>query len=261
MEKPNFERIADLLVSRNNNESISKAKEDLIKIYLDKWEWITDERLYYPEYPELGKLISEYNIPENLLPDFRFIADRFLGTKGAEYSHSIMERNLKKNYELIQALKFIIDEKKGYKIEFKSNGNLKTKLVRIENQSLIHIIEKSLFDYFKENEEDYSEEETEKSGLEPFLNLKFEEEKGKQRKGRKRSCNNIGKLAYYLQKYLQEFTEIKCKEEAGYSNEQAKFIFKFLEIFGLNNKIKGYSNIEDNIAYHLTQYKKSIENL
>lgn len=258
MEKPNLERIADLLVRKQSYDSVSEAKNELLKIYLDEWKGISEERFYYPEFPELEKLISEYNIPENLIPDFRFIGSRFLHTKGDEYSHSIMQRNCIKNYEMIQALKFIIDEKKGYKIELKSKGDLKTKSVRIENQTLIHIFEKSLFDYLKEYE-DISEEETEESGLITFVNLKFEEEKRKQRKGRKRGSNTIGKLAYYLQKYLQENTEIKYKEESGYSKEQLRFIFEFLNIYGLNKKVKGNPNTEDNIAHYLNQYKKSIE--
>lgn len=57
--------------------------------------------------------------------------------------------------------------------------------------------------------------------------------------------------------YLQSFTSLKAEKGTYYSNEQARFIFEFLEIHGMIDP-KLFSRKEDTISGYLKAYQKEI---
>jgi hypothetical protein len=92
-----------------------------------------------------------------------------------------------------------------------------------------------------------------------YIDYRLHIEKGKtSKRGRKIESYAIYTIVYFLRNYLQENTEIKAEAGAEYSNKQARFIFSFLEIHGLIDKLieKKVTGEEDIILHYLRSYKK-----
>lgn len=260
-QKPNLERIAEIIApewASDNPEALASVIESWVNKLQKEWENIEKGKISYPDNPLLEEMLNEYHL-ELLLPDFRFLG--FMFNKWISYninfkSFSVQMKGF--SLELIQALKLFHDFPKGITINLIRKQKIQAS---IQNHKLIEIIIQFLFEYFKEHDfylekgKPYPEEITDWGA---YIQKRFTEEKARiSQKGRKKGNYQIKRITFFLWKYLQEYTEIKGEAGAGYSNEQARFIFSFLEIHGLIENPDLITRKEDIIAYYLKAYKQS----
>lgn len=234
-------------------------KSDLVKY----WE---KGKISYPENPQLEDLLKmeDYHL-EAFLPDFRFMG--FIFSDWIKHEKQGKEIKKKLLFEELKALKFLFENKD---IEIKIKSLKKKEGISIKNPVLIDVINESLANFFMKHDELYkfdkyfnkinpSYPNFDIDSWGEYIASRFSKEKASQ-KGREIESIAIYKIVYLLQKYLQVFTEIKAKDGAGYSNQQGRFIFSFLEIHGLiDNLIEKQtetSSKETIILYYLQSYRK-----
>jgi len=260
-QKPNFERFAYLILpdwASAVPKSAPSIFESWINNYQNEWENIEKGKISYPENPLLEELLQEYHM-EAFLPDFRYLGFTFLKWKNAENNFFSRKKELKGfHFELIQALHFL---KQNNQVEIKIQSKVANGGITIQNPELINIIRQGIFDYFKENDlmlfvgKPYPENIAD---FGEYIEQRFQEEKANtSQKGRKRGSYQIKRIIFHLWKYLQEYTEIKAEAGAEYSREQARFIFRFLEIHGMIENPDLIARKEDVISYYLKTYKQS----
>lgn len=258
-QKPNLERIAELILPEW--ASLNKSGFSLPHHIIQKnWENIEKGKISYPDNPHLEDLLkqNEYHL-EALLPDFKFLGYYFSKwfVAGNTLFSMVTNQIPKFEFELIQALHYL-HENKQVEIQIKS---LKKKGgILIQNPDIIQIISGSLFEYFKENDISFEmgKNPEDISDWGAYIKERFAEEKSRtSKRGRKKGIYQIKRITFFLWKYLQEYTDIKAEAGAGYSNEQARFIFSFLEIYGLIENPDLLTRKEDIIAYYLKSYKQS----
>jgi len=260
-QRPNFERIAYLTIPDwvlIAPENLPFVLESFKNSYLKEWENIEKGKISYPDNSLLEELLKEYHL-EAFLPDFRFLGFSFIKWVNAENKHFGRKKVLKDfHFELIQALHYFSENKE---VEIKIQSKVKTGGITIQNPDLINTIQQGIFDYFKENDlmlfvgEPYPED-IENWG--EYIEQRYQEEKAHaSQKGRKKGSYQIKRITFHLWKYLQDFTEIKAEVGAEYSREQTRFIFRFLEIYGLIENPDLIARKEDTISYYLKAFKQS----
>lgn len=286
MERPNFNKIAWIL-DYFTDEEYEKADycfndiddidsntiyqwNDKIQELIISWADISEGRIDYPEYPELKTLLKTYDL-EDILPDFRFLAFIFL-----DWHTSInkpkerIEKHEKIIYELLQALIFFYKEKENFVIKIDTMNAIKVKPILIKSPELIDIIKQSLFNHLQYNDfkfvklqnylfpKTFDEKTDNKTNWGEYFERRLHQYKRKYfSKGRPKRDNEIKKMVLTIQSYLESFTQLKAKAEATYSNDQARFIFRFLEIFDLVKKPSLGSDEADFIANNYLNKKIS----
>lgn len=276
MEKPNFTRLANVFEKEYEKIVFEHEKdEDPIKLRIRKlertWNRIiesqgsndTVDKFYkYPEIIELKDLCEDYKIGY-LYADLRFIGYEFnfkLETS-LEFDHNrgdIPQKHTDE-IELLSVLKAF----KKYNNQISVNLIRKQKVIgSIQNKELINIIESSIFEYFKKNDLDV------RLGIHPIENEDFwigylenrisleKIELKKFTSFEKYKSSVVKHCVFILWVYLSNFTKLKPQEGLEYSNEQGRFIFRFLEIFDFINKDKQISKKEDVVGYYLRSYQK-----
>lgn len=249
--KPDFERIFQIM---NINQYPLKFFFD------DRWELIKKGEIPYlvKDFPYLKPLIEEYSF-EAYYNDLLFYANEILLIEyGWLHISKSLDKSEGKEDELLDALKFFYEcDLKKLQINIKKNLG-RTIAVSIHNQILLQIIRKALLDYFIKTDKYIEQEYIKPEDIDDwgkyidFVIL----EKGRhgKKKGRKKKYYFLGLYIDYLQKYLQEYTELKAEEGKLISNSQASFIYKYLNIFGLIQD--ELSCEEDNVRLIFSKYKR-----
>lgn len=260
-QKPNFERIAGVVISEwasKNPEAHDSVIDSWIEKLQKEWGNIEKGKISYPDNPLLEDMLKENHL-EAFLPDFRFMG--YLFSHWFEAIKNFQPNQFKNriqsfSFELIHALHYFLENNQ---VEIQIKSLKKKGGISIQNPDLIQIIQESLFEYFKENSylhsAGYNSEEISDWGehiQESFKEIKAQVSK----KGRKQGNYQIKRIAFFLWKYLQNNTEIRAEAGAESSREQARFIFRFLEIYGMIEN-PDFSRKEDIISYYLKEYKKS----
>lgn len=262
-QKPNFERIAEIIIQEWAS-SKKEVHDSVINTWVEKfqkdWEKIEKGKISYPLNPHLEELLKEYHL-KDFLPDFRYMGFMFPNwVKFPEEMKKIQIQRKGFPMELLQVLKLFHDSPSGITINFIRKQKIQAK---IQNAELVKVINSLLFEYWKENDFPFQVGKIYPEDISDwgkYFNSRLSEEKAKtSKKGRKTGNIQFKRIIYCLWKYLQEYTRIKAEEGAGYSNEQARFISKFLEIHGLIENADLQSRKEDNIAHYLKAYKKRID--
>ena len=278
MEKPNLERIAEVFETELRKHVFKEDLNDTYNARLKQLETIWgqivyyqntngDEEFlsnyyYYPEIESLENLCKEYGL-SSFYPDLRFIAFQLTRKTFVIDLHKNQKEDVllfhRTNVELLSILSILDKYKKGITLKITRNQQ---KQSVTQNQDIINVINESLKDYFKKlNPITYVG-----SGEPPFKNWSEYIEYFTQNE--KRQLNEfqtyekgkaflVKNAVFNLWTYLQSYTTLKAKEGSEYSNEQAEFIFSFLEKIGIIDKSKyTTSKKADNIGYYLKTYKK-----
>lgn len=259
-QKPNLERIAELLVPEwaSDKDGIPDSVIDSWNEKLQKeWEKIEKGKISYPDNPFLEGLLKEYHL-ESMLPDFRFLGYWLpVWNEAGKVFQQLPNRIVSFAFELIQALHYM---QENNQVEIKINSLQEKGGITIQSPDLIGIIQEKLFEYFKEHHflhpSGHNPENISDWGehiKEAFKVVKTKVSK----RGRKQGNFQVKRISFTVWKYLQEFTEIKAEAGAGYSREQARFIFRFLEIHGMIENPDLIARKEDVISYYLKTYKQS----
>lgn len=275
MEKPDFNRISWVLDYFTEKElekvdfcfndiediayqNMAEWNDQIIDLMI-QWDKIAEEKNPNPQYSLLEILLSENHMTD-LLSDFKLLAYIFTEwMEGKEDNESI--RNKKnKEFELLNSLKILLTEKDiTLKILRKHNSN-----DQIKSPELIEVIKQSLIEYFKKNDNEYKFMYLNEFLFRGLIEIpKFDETDSEnyfesriqkyKRQNIKRGAvvkhsDTINKMVQKLHLYLESFTRLKAKPNSVYSNEQVRFIFRFLEIFNLIEKPSKGSNEADYIA-------------
>lgn len=246
--KPDFERIAFAL---DLNASASH-------VFIDKyWHGISQGEIPYnlKDNESFMALLKEHSL-QVYYNDLLFLAFQFLRRNNTSIKFEEQRERfsgLKK--ELLNSLKFLYDYDKSIKIVIKhKTENLSAS---VNNKQLIFIIRKALTEYFMMNDiafkGGFSKEENIKDwGY--YLGLVIAEKNLYSKKGRPKKHIFTGNYIDALQKYLQEFTELKAEEVTSISRSQASFIYKFLNLFGLIPDNLSWE--EDNIRHILDRFRE-----
>jgi hypothetical protein len=259
--KPDFEKIACAL---NFDESIKK------QLSLT-WESMEKGEIPYEvkDNINLKALLEEFNL-ESFYNDFLFLAYYIKGINAPQEDiREKLELISKKNDELVFALKILLAYKENaLKIDIKhKKENISTS---ITSNKLIQVIKESLLEYFSktplffqqgiaemgEKRESQDWKEYWKEYIDFIIS---EKQKVASKKGRKKQIPLMPIYIIELQRYLQEYTEIKAEEGISISRRQSLFIFKFLSLIGIIQYDKLYWK-EDNIRLILTKFRKEIKN-
>jgi hypothetical protein len=263
MERPNLKRIAKVFGYYIDEELIDFKSEtfeewnpDINEIAFTS-KMISEGRISYPVNPSIEDLIKKYKL-EAMLPDFSLMGLYF--AKWKDFDQDVNKIAVKRkglNIELLQTLKLLYDYKNGLSFNIIRKQKVHAS---IQNSILIEAISQSLFEFFKEHDFNLSTGNPWPKDIQDwgeYFDSRINEQKIQtSKKGRKRGNYSVKKIIFYLWKYLQEYTEFKAEAGAGYSQEQARFIFCFLEISGLIENPKLITNQEDFIGYHLKDYRK-----
>lgn len=164
--------------------------------------------------------------------------------------------------ELLQALKFLFDnELTDIRIEFKHKK--KNLSVSINNVARIYSIRKVLIDLYIEDDIYFKQGWAEPDNIRywgKYIDFIINKDSVHEpKKGRKTKHHSTGLLISFLQRYLQEYTEIKAEEGIVLSRSQATFISKFLKL--LNFLKDDYAWEEDNMRHILVKFlSRSKEN-
>ncbi len=258
-QKPNLERIAEALSidwEELDNIPLDSAKSWIIQKELEKVE---KGKISYPDNPILEELLKEYHL-ESMLPDFRYLGYYF------SYWYKISElfnpNQLTSRinifaFEILQALHYL---QENNQVEIRINSLQEKGGITIQSPDLIGIIQEKLFEYFKEHHflhpSGYNPENISDWGehiKEAFKVVKTKVSK----RGRKQGNFQVKRISFTVWKYLQNYTEIKAEAGAGYSREQVRFIFRFLEIHGMIENPDLITRKEDVISYYLKTYNQS----
>lgn len=284
MEKPNLERIAevfklDLVKHAFKEDTGDTFSADVthfetiwrriieyneVKEEVDESEAFVARHYYYPEVESLRSLCKEYNVISSY-PDLRFLAFK-LGRKLFTLNLHKHQRQgtftfHENNIELLSALSVLNKHKNGISIKLFRNQK---DCGHLRNPEVVKVVFSALMEYFLKNNPilyvgSGNEEPPFKDRTE-FIDFKLKEESAsiKEFKGYEKDKAFLTKNAVFnLWTYLQKYTPIKANEGSEYSNEQARFIFSFLEMFGFIDKEKNISRTEDVIGYYLKSYKKT----
>ena len=281
MEKPNFERIADAMAGDWMSE------QPLLPYLITGWENINYYRnnkniedgdqvlasfYTYPENDSLIDLLNDYNLI-HVEADFKLLAWEFINTLRMVKLHqsATPKGHRESKLELLLALKLLLDNNKnGVSINFIRKQRV---CGSIESSDLINIIKTALFEHFEKHDTDIYvarkrpelirlkvPEQNEDWGK--YIDLRIEQERytiSDLRKTKRKDANWLIKhVTYCLWNYLQKFTEIKAQDGSEYSNEQGRFIFRFLDIIGLIDDAEKIAKKEDVVGYYLKTYKKEI---
>lgn len=287
MERPNFNRIAWVL-EYFTDEELEKADycfneineigietiyqwNDRILDLIFSWTDISGGRINYPEYPELETLLKLYHI-EDMLPDFRFMAFIFLDWQTSENKpKERIEQHDKIIYELLQVLNFFYKEKENFVIKIDTMSAIKVKPISVKSPELIDIIKQSLFNHLQTNDfrfinlknylfpKTFDEKTDDKTNWGEYFEKRLLQYKRIYfSKGRPKKGNGIKKMVFTLHSYLKSFTKLQAQKGAVYSNDQARLIYKFLNIFNLIEKPSKGSDEADFIANNYLNKKKKI---
>ncbi len=248
--KPDFERIIQIM---NLPESIAK------KYLSERWEGIIKGRIPYAEkdIQELKALLEEFNL-ESCYNDFLFLANENQRlNKGITELKETASKFHGKQDELLYALKFLFNnDTENIILDLKEKIHINK--TSISNQILIQVIKKALLEYFIETdiyiEQGFSKIEEIEDWGRYFDFILLEKECYSVKKGRRSKHSLAGKTIDYLQKYLQEYSEIKAEKGTSISRRQASFIYKFLNIFEIIPDKLAWE--EDNIRHILTKYRE-----
>lgn len=281
MEKPNLERIAevfklDIVKHTSTEDHRIKQSADLQslefiwkqithyhEVEVDESEKSLSNYYYYPEVESLRSLCDEYNVIP-MYADLRFLAFEL----GRMFFSLNFDKNQKEfvlafhqyNVELLSALRVLNKHKNGISIKLFRNQK---DCGHLRNPKIIKVVFSALMDdFFEKNPIFYvgsGDEESPFKNRTEFIDYKLKEELAsiKKFKGYEKEKAFLTKNAVFiLWTYLQKHTPIKANEGSEYSNEQARFIFSFLEMFGFIDKDKNISRKEDVIGYYLKSYKR-----
>jgi hypothetical protein len=196
--------------------------------------------------PELESLLTENDIPLNLLPDFKFMGIQFKLQKEyiAEMNQALLF--VQSNYlELFKALMFFQNKNEEIKIRINSAKNKKG--ITIQNSDLIGIVKEALIQYSKQKIGESLNQKDIPIHLKQFEGFIKKSGRG----DRKHSSFGISILILKL--YIQKYTEMKNKSE----RMQHAFIFRFLKLWGLIEIPDSWK--EDNIRISLHKYLNSTE--
>lgn len=247
--------------------SKGRTSEELKEGYETQWKDILEGVIYYPELPKLESLLKEYGL-EDLFADFRYMGFTFSEWVLFEKELNPISQEFHSfELEKLKAIEFLMKENGNLKFEIKSVA--KKKSVSIQNTKFVDILKQSIIDYFKNNEMKFDHEQLKIVPLLTTINAQsFDWQKYIEsrlaiqksiilKRGRPASELNRHKIVRFLMYYLQVYTHLKYSRGATYSNEQARFIYSFMEIFGLIEKSEERSSKEEIIAYYL----KTIPNI
>ncbi|HAQ20666.1 MAG TPA: hypothetical protein DCR40_15765 [Prolixibacteraceae bacterium] len=261
MEKPNFERIAKVLVI---DWTVPDYRKSILSLKRN-WKNISEGKISYPENPKL-KALLEKNHLENMLHDFKYMAFTYCEWLTIEKEEKGRENLLNPiEIELLESLKLLHDFERGISLNIIRKQKTQTS---IQNPKLIEVFQKSLFEYFKKYDFkflfddwyhlDYRNKEINYSEWGDYFALRIQRYKSINiRRGRPEIGQVIKGIAVSLHVYLQSFTPLKAEKGTYYSNDQARFIFEFLEIHGMIDP-KLFSRKEDTISGYLKAYQKEI---
>lgn len=265
MRKPNFERFIGMMLGDEpdyptNTERIELMRNGILADWEADWEEIEEGNLSYPVNEGLVKLLSNYQL-EDFLTDFYFlgiiISERI--KKSWDYYDSLKSDDLF-DLELLGALNFLL----------KGNADAKIKLIGRKNSAsithpdLIEIINDCLTNYFKNSDfyqlSGYPSEDGNKTWAEYITErLNIQKSNMSMDKGRKPSNPEYKKVTNWLRRYLEFNTKWKTEEGKFYSNDQVRFIFRFLQVHGLIKNPELITYPEDVVGYYLKSEKKSQE--
>lgn len=245
MEKPDFERISKAF---GDNPELLMFVESQPEV-IDSYNSIT-----LPDKESLIALLTEYN-QLNFLNDYYFLACKFTLWKQDKFeakSSNQLEKSKRK--ELLKALKLMYSER--FEVDIRSS-KFKSKAI-IKNSELKNIIKESLFNLFVKREVAFVLRWAKVEEVENFEALfSFLLEAEREKAGRHKEQLLTGACSNYLQRYLQEFTDLKT-EGITISNQQALFIYKFLNILNFFKEELSYK--EDNIRKILNSHRDCINN-
>jgi uncharacterized membrane-anchored protein YjiN (DUF445 family) len=217
---------------------------DLIIELQVTWNEISEGKIHYPENPLLEDLLKEYQL-EECLDDFRFFGFLFSGwIKEANRFIEYAKNRTKGENEIIHALDLLFQEEGNLEIVFKSL--IRKKSVKIKNQIIIDEIKQALIENLKLSH--YLLHNCNISSLKKYVSM---ESRSKPFKGRPKENEKLKEIINSLYEYLQYFTKLNVVDKAKYSNKQARFIFGFLQIFGIMKDADKKVRKEDIIGYYL----------
>jgi len=254
--KPNFERIA----------YAKHWREYHINRSLESWVRIENGEIPYKIIDNSGikDLIKEYKLElfQNDLFYFAYgILNANINWKNIEEQASLEKG---KEDEMFHALRFLFSFKANeIKLDLKHKSlNISASitnplLIEFIHKSLTnelisnnHIYQKKLVD--PENPEEYAE-------FKRYISSKISEYKKKDiKKGRKTKHKSTGSKIDSLQRYLQEYTELKAEQNIVISRKQSLFIYKFLYLLDVFPESLTWE--EDNIRHILTKFRVSRDN-
>lgn len=274
MEKPNFDRLADVYAKdiqksvfeyEKNIDSFSREKKRMIKQWKAIEECKTDNEgveeiaeLYkYNDIIALKNLCEEYEIGD-YYPDLRFIAFDFnmikkaiVMTKNARTKSKLESSNSES--EVLSTLSTFLTHKNGISINFIRKQRV---VGSINSKELLDVIYAAVLDHFKKNDLNIKLDLIPMSEIEndwlQYINFCIYQ-KGITIKEDK--TWHIKHCVFILWTYLQYHTPLKSKEGSDFSNEQGRFIFALLEIVGIIDKTKNVAKKADVIGYYLKTYR------
>jgi hypothetical protein len=263
--KPNFERIAFFLApqwQKAKPEIYSSMKDEAEEMYKDIWGRIEKEEIESTYYSNLKELLKEYDI-ESMLPDFLIIGYHFRRQYKAickirtDLNSEEIDEIKKRDFSVIEALNFLHES--NYEAEIILKSLKFGEKISLISPGIIDLLYKGLLEYHIENdiffEKGNNPEEITDWGL--YFKERYKEEKAKiSKKGRKKGVYIIKKIALKLWEYLQEYTNIKAMEGTHNSREQARFIYRFLDIHGLIEESEYKIRKEDIVSYYIKKAKE-----
>lgn len=254
------------------------------------WDSIENNEIPYEIKDNAGirALIEEYQL-QSFQNDFFFLAFNFIRWKEAvkgfdERLNQISERQS----ELLYAFRFLFNHNlRDIKIDLKhtskkESASIKNELLLNEirkalleyfvkndrsfmavdpnNETLLNKIRKLLLDYFPENDSFFMAVDPNPETIDDwgklFKDLVSEKEKHTTPRGRKNKNIQIGRMVDSLQKYLQEYTEIKAEGKVSISNQQGAFIFSFLNRINIIIPEDDFYHDKEYIRNILNRYRK-----
>lgn len=261
--KPNFERFVVMLiggetVSPDNTERIAHKRNNILKEWELEWEAILNGEIPYTENPKLIDLLKKNQL-ESLFGDFRF-----LGYKISEYINenwdyiTKVDCEDKMDLELLKALKILNEPKEDIIIRFHGKEN-KTS---ISNPTLVELIKEKLREILKETDIHFKDYPDDHLKWREFILRRIESHKfnSSYNRGRKEKNPEIKRTINWLHRYLEYNTPLKRIPGKIYSNEQARFIYNFFDIYGLIKDSEEKINKEDIIGFYIKSAQKSKEN-
>lgn len=266
MERPNFDRFIGMLMGDDldyplNVEKIEKRKDGIVKDWEIDWEEIRDGVILWPENPRLKDLLNKYHLLD-FINDFHLlgyiISERI--NESWDY-HKECERDDQFDKELHEVLYLLSNSIGDMRIKFIG----RRRQVQIENCEMIEIIKESLFFHLinctDHKIRGFPALEDKQKWNDYYTRVLNAHKVNSKLLGRGRKENNpeYKKITNWLRRYLEYNTHLKTEPGKFYSNEQAKFIFEFLEIYGLLKEYDLTSNKADVIGHYLKSEKKDKE--
>jgi hypothetical protein len=246
--KPDFKKIAFALNVKDSTLQKIKAKM-LGEENDEEFSENTDSKI------KLESLLEEYHLQVHY-NDFLFLilyfhfSQRFSSKHFEDYS----QRKIQK-WELVESLHFLSSfDISDLNIELKHQ---KLKLaVPIKDVGTIKLFQKFLLKYYIKLQEGTNKEQNniDFKYWESKINLAIDEIIlfPKAKKGRRDIHHYTGEYIEILQRYLQEYTDLKADRGKIISRKQSLFIYKFLNFYELIRE--GLSYEQDNIRHILKKH-------